>query len=135
MAKIFIEESTLSAIGDSIRAKTGKTDMIPTPNMPTEIASIQTADNIVHSDIPDYIKTAALEVAKKVRAVQTEESITFIAMSDSHQLDTSEDIVTGNKHAGMAAKALAYILPNIDFTCFLGDYTAGSSTTTIEDGK
>lgn len=42
MAKVFIEESTLSAIGDSIRAKTGKTDMIPTPNIPTEIASIQT---------------------------------------------------------------------------------------------
>lgn len=89
----------------------------------------------VHADIPDYIKAAALEVAQKVRAVQTEESITFIAMSDSHQLDTSEDIVTGNKHAGMAAKALAYIMPNIDFACFLGDYTAGSNTTTIEEGK
>ena len=89
----------------------------------------------VHADIPEYIKAAALEVAKKVRAVQTEESITFIAMSDSHQLDTSEDIVTGNKHAGMAANALAYIMPNIDFACFLGDYTAGSNTTTIEEGK
>ena len=89
----------------------------------------------VHADIPDYIKAAALEVAKKVRAVQTEESITFIAMFDAHQLDTSSDIVTGNKHAGMAAKALAYILPNIDFACFLGDYTAGSSTTTIAEGK
>ena len=42
MAKIFIEESTLSAIGNSIRAKTGKTNMIPPLNMPTEIASIQT---------------------------------------------------------------------------------------------
>ena len=41
MAKIFIEESTLSAIGNSIRAKTGKTNMIPPLNMPTEIASIQ----------------------------------------------------------------------------------------------
>ena len=71
MAKIFIEESTLFAIGDSTRAKTGKTDMIPPQNMPTEIASIHTADNIVHGDIPDYIKAAALEVAKKVRAVQT----------------------------------------------------------------
>ena len=89
----------------------------------------------VHADIPEYIKAAALEVAKKVRAVQTEESITFIAMSDSHQLDTNEDIVTGNKHAGMAANALAYIMPNIDFACFLGDYTAGSNTTTIEEGK
>ena len=42
MAKIFIEESTLSAIGNSIRAKTGKTNMIPPLNMPTEIESIQT---------------------------------------------------------------------------------------------
>ena len=41
MAKVFIEESTLSAIGDAIREKTGKTDIIPTPNMPTAIASIQ----------------------------------------------------------------------------------------------
>ena len=41
MGKIFIEESTLSAIGDSIRAKTGKTDMISPLKMPTEIASIQ----------------------------------------------------------------------------------------------
>lgn len=93
------------------------------------------ADNIMHGDIPDYIKAAALEVAKKVRAVQIDESITFIAMSDAHQLDTSADIVAGNKHAGMAAKALAYIMPNIDFACFLGDYTAGSNTTTIEEGK
>ena len=135
MAKIFIEESTLSAIGDSIRAKTGKTDMIPTPNMPTEIASIQTADNIVHGDIPDYIKAAALEVAKKVRAVQTSESITFIAASDAHQLDTSSDIVSGNRHAGMALKALAYMLPGIDFCCYLGDYTWGASTTTIAEMK
>lgn len=41
MAKKFIEESTLSAIGNSIRAKTGKTNMIPPLSMPTEIASIQ----------------------------------------------------------------------------------------------
>ena len=42
MAKIFIEESTLSAIGNSIRAKTGRANMIPPLNMPAEIASIQT---------------------------------------------------------------------------------------------
>lgn len=125
----------LVAIADAIRAKDGSTATMTLDQMPGKIAAITTADNIVHADIPDYIKSAALEVAKKVRAVQTDESITFIAMSDSHQLDTSTDIVTGNKHAGMAAKALAYILPNIDFACFLGDYTAGSNTTTIEEGK
>ena len=125
----------LTAIANAIRAKDGSTATMTLDQMPEKIAAITTADNIVHGDIPDYIKAAALEVAKKVRAVQTDESITFIAMSDSHQLDTSSDIVTGNKHAGMAAKALAYIIPNIDFACFLGDYTAGSNTTTIEEGK
>ena len=125
----------LTAIANAIRAKDGSTASMTLDQMPTKISAITTTDNIVHGDIPDYIKSAALEVAKKVRAVQTDESITFIAMSDAHQLDTSSDIVTGNKHAGMAAKALAYIIPNIDFACFLGDYTAGSNTTTIEEGK
>lgn len=125
----------LTAIANAIRAKDGSTATMTLDQMPEKITAITTADNIVHGDIPDYIKAAALEVAKKVRAVQTPESITFIAMSDSHQLDTSENIVTGNKHAGMAAKALAYIIPNIDFACFLGDYTAGSSTTAIDEGK
>lgn len=124
----------LTAIANAIRAKDGSTATMTLDQMPEKITAITTADNIVHGDIPDYIKAAALEVAKKVRAVQTEESITFIAMSDPHQLDTSSDIVTGNLHAGMAAKALAYILPNIDFACFLGDYTAGSSTTAIDEG-
>lgn len=125
----------LTAIANAIRAKDGSTATMTLDQMPEKISAITTADNIVHADIPEYIKSAALEVAKKVRAVQTPESITFIAMSDSHQLDTSADIVAGNKHAGMAAKALAYIMPNIDFACFLGDYTAGSNTTTIEEGK
>lgn len=125
----------LTAIADAIRAKDGTSGTMTLDQMPSKISAITTADNIVHADIPDYIKAAALEVANKVRAVQTDESITFIAMSDAHQLDTSSDIVTGNKHAGMAAKVLAYALPNIDFACFLGDYTAGSSTTTIDEGK
>ena len=93
------------------------------------------ADAIQHADIPDYIKTAALAVAQKVAAVRTPESIVFLAASDAHQLDTSDSIVTGNLHAGMAAKALAYMIPNIDFACYLGDYTAGSSTTTLDEGR
>ena len=96
---------------------------------------VKSGDKINHADIPDYVKSAALEVAKKVKAVQTDESITFIAMSDAHQLDTSADIVTGNLHAGMAAKILAYAIPNLDFCCYLGDYTAGSSTTTLAEGR
>lgn len=93
------------------------------------------SDAIQHADIPSGIKSLALSIAEKVEQVQTPESITFIAASDAHQLDTSVDIYNGNKHAGMAMKALAYILPNLDFCCYLGDYTAGSSTTTLAEGR
>lgn len=135
MAKKLYEEASVQAIADAIRAKNGGAAAYKIGEMAAAVSAIPSKDNIAHADIPDYIKAAALEVAKKVQAVRTSESIVFIAASDAHQLDTSADIVTGNKHAGMAAKALAYILPNIDFACFLGDYTAGSSTTTIEEGK
>lgn len=42
MSKVFIEESTLSSIGNAIREKTGKSELISPGNMPTEIASITT---------------------------------------------------------------------------------------------
>lgn len=125
----------LTAIADAIRAKDGTTGTMTLDQMPEKISAITTADNIVHADIPDYIKEEALEVAKKVQAVRTADSIVFVAASDAHQLDTSADIVSGNKHAGMALKALSYILPGIDFCCYLGDYTWGSSTNTIAEMK
>lgn len=135
MAKKLYEEASVQDIAAAIREKTGGTETYKIAQMGNAVRSIPSKDNIIHADIPNYIKMEALEVAKKVQAVRTSESIVFIAASDAHQLDTSADIVNGNKHAGMAMKALAYILPGIDFACYLGDYTAGSNTTTIEEGK
>lgn len=135
MAKKLYEEASVQAIANAIREKTGGAETYKIAQMGDAVRAIPSKDNIVHADIPDYIKTAALEVAKKVQAVRTSESIVFIAASDAHQLDTSADIVAGNKHAGMAMKALAYILPGIDFACYLGDYTAGSATTTLAEGR
>lgn len=135
MAKKLYEEESIKAIANAIRTKNCSTATYKIGEMAEAVGDIPNKDNVVHADIPDYIKTAALEVAKKVQAVCTSESIVFIAASDAHQLDTSADIVAGNKHAGMAMKALAYILPGIDFACYLGDYTAGSSTTTLSEGR
>jgi hypothetical protein len=42
MSKVFIEETTLTAIGDAIREKTGKSDLIAPGSMPQEIKSITT---------------------------------------------------------------------------------------------
>ena len=46
MSKVFIEESTLTAIGDAIRGKTGKTELLNPTNMPAEISSIQSGSGI-----------------------------------------------------------------------------------------
>lgn len=135
MAKKLYEEASVQDIAVAIREKTGGTETYKVAQMGDAVRAIPSKDNIIHANIPDYVKMEALEVAKKVQAVRTSESIVFIAASDAHQLDTSADIVNGNKHAGMAMKSLAYILPGIDFVCYLGDYTAGSNTTTIEEGK
>lgn len=135
MAKKLYEEASVQAIANAIRAKNGEATTYKIGEMAAAINAIPIKDNIVHADIPDYIKAEALKVAKKVQAVRTADSIVFVAASDAHQLDTSGDIVTGNKHAGMALKALAYALPGIDFCCYLGDYTWGASTTTIAEMK
>lgn len=129
------EENSIKSIADSIRKKGGGTATYKVGDMAAAIEALPSQDAITHANIPEYVKAEALEVARKVRALQTDSTITFVAMSDAHQLDTSADINTGNLHAGMAAKVLAYALPQIDFACYLGDYTAGSSTTTLAEGR
>lgn len=48
MANVFIKESTMQAIGEAIRAKTGKSEGILPSDMPTEIDSIaSTADPVL----------------------------------------------------------------------------------------
>jgi hypothetical protein len=53
MANVLIEESTLTAIGEAIRAKTGKTDLILPSDMATEIAEITGGGG--SSDLVKYV--------------------------------------------------------------------------------
>jgi hypothetical protein len=87
-----------------------------------------------HSTIPEYIKNEAASVVERVKAVQTDKTVTFLAMSDAHHDANVANIVNGNTHAGMAAKIIAYGL-NLDFACMLGDSSWGDSETAIADGK
>ena len=96
---------------------------------------VSAADSIQHADIPDFVKAEALAVADKVKAVLKSDSIIFLAVSDFHHAGEQADswltnINAGNLHVCMALKALAYVLPEIDFACMLGDITFGSKTTT-----
>lgn len=51
MPKVFIEETTLTAIGNAIREKTGKTALIDPALMSAEIESIETG-----IELPDDLK-------------------------------------------------------------------------------
>ena len=64
MAKVFIEETTLTAIGDAIRGKTGKTALIDPANMSTEIAGIE-AGGGGGGDIPEEAFTLSGDCAYK----------------------------------------------------------------------
>lgn len=128
----------LTAIADGFRASRGITGKLPLEKM-AELAAerVGAAEAIAHADIPDYVKAAALDVAQKVSDLRTDDSIVFLAMSDSHhageQDNTSwqEYTNTGNLHASQAAKVLAYTL-DMDFVCHLGDITFGDKTTTSD---
>lgn len=133
MAKVIVTEQYLTDIADAIRAKLDVSDTYTPAQMAGAIEGIS-GEVVLQADMPDYVKLAALDVARKVAAVQTSSTITFIAMSDAHDLLSNTDIRTGLKHAGMAAKAISYMVP-LDFFFHGGDATMGSSTTTLADGK
>lgn len=134
MTKVLVTESHLIDIADAIREKLGVSDTYTPAEMGPAIETISGGGTVQAAEMPDYVKAAALDVAHKVAAVQTASTITFIAMSDAHDLMDNSDIRTGLMHAGMAAKAISYMVP-LDFFFHGGDATMGSATTTFADGK
>lgn len=136
MAERLIQTQTLTAIADAIRAKNGSSNTYTPAQMAAAIGAITTGDSIDHEDLPAYVKAEALAVAERVKAKLQSDSIVILTASDSHQIESGNDAantMAGNLHAGQALKALAYMLP-VDFAAYLGDYTAGSSTTGIQEG-
>ena len=61
MAKYSIEDTTLTGIGDAIRAKEGSTGVIPVPEIPSRIAAIQTGP-----DVSGVTVTASAVISGKV---------------------------------------------------------------------
>ena len=138
MSEYLANGAALTHTADRIRAKTGDTAKIvwdAEKGFGNAVDAISGSEKIQHADIPNYVKAEALAVSEKVKAVLKSDSIVFLAVSDFHHAGAQVDgwqtnINAGNLHACMALKALAYVLPEIDFACMLGDITFGSKTTT-----
>ena len=87
------------------------------------------------ADIPDYVKIEAMELYDKVNLVRKNDSIIFLAMSDSHYPadQTATTAYASNKQSTvMASQAAKYLTSalNFDFFAHLGDVSCGASTTT-----
>ena len=133
MSERIIQSETLTAIANAIRSKNGQQTKYKPSDMPAAIDDLSSSENIRHADIPSYVKDSVTDIAERVKAIQrSANTFTFIAGSDAHQWDNA-DVTSGNLHAGMAMKSLAYAL-DLDCAMYLGDYTTGSQTTTIEEG-
>ena len=83
--------------------------------------------------IPGFVKNEAQKVVDSVAALQNEETISFIAVSDAHLKLDDERSLESIKHAGQAMKLIRDGL-EIDFAVALGDMTWGANNTPIDTG-
>lgn len=130
----------LTAIADAIREKTGTSAPLSLGSMPSLIRTIQSG-SVEAADVPEDIVAEAERVATGILAKKGSNAITFIAMSDMHEMgdgDNSNATIIeryrrANLNAGQGAKIVSDLI-NPDFFANLGDFAWGASTTTVTDG-
>jgi hypothetical protein len=80
--------------------------------------------------VPDYVKTEADVVAKRILSLQNEHTFTFAVITDAHinygNPTFAEQTAESIKHASMAINRVASQI-GIDFMCNLGDSLWGSN--------
>jgi len=127
MGKYIIDETTLTSIADSLRDRTGIAGDIEPEQMVIDIASLSPA---THS-YSDYVETEALRVANLAKAAMNDNTISFIALADTHVLTTNATTMAGLNSAMNGARIIKETIP-VDFTAVLGDVSAGTSSDTRE---
>lgn len=129
MSTYTIQESTLVAVYDEIRNKTGLTDGLDPEQAIIDIAASPT----LATDIPDYVRGEAKRVANVVNSLQNVNTINFICVSDIHaqptDSDTKRKYADGIKHCAQGIQLVRSLAP-IDFVASLGDFVYGSVSET-----
>jgi hypothetical protein len=131
MAKVFIEESTLTKIGNAIRNKTGKTELIDPAVMDVEISNITTGGGssedfeiVLTGSNNQYAFTGPLAeyiVENYPSSVRTEDLTGLQMMFYNCSLETipfainiKQDVINSCRQAFYSSMRLKYI-PDIDF--------------------
>ena len=139
MAQYLIQGDTLTNIADAIREKAGILFSLFPETMPSYIRSIKVA-SADSPGIPKDITAEADRVASGMISKMGSNSVTFIAMSDMHEMGDSdwsdptiiERYQRANLNAGQGAKRIADQI-DLDFFANLGDLVWGASNTTLHD--
>lgn len=128
MAKIFVEDTSLSAIANGFRSSRGISDDMTLMQM-AELAAVPLGieEQLIAGMYPEYVRQELDRVASEARKFITSESIVSINLSDTHYYD-SENTRLAGLHAAMAIKGLTYLLP-VDFIAHMGDVGNESSST------
>lgn len=134
--KYFVTHADMQSVAEELRTKSGKTDVIVFPaGWKETIRGLSTEEKLKASEYPTYVHPEVLEIVNKVNGVRKDDSIIFVAMSDSHYCADQavnfyeEETNASTVLANQAAKSLAYLL-HADFFAHLGDVSCGANTTT-----
>ena len=111
---MFIRKSTMDAIADAIREKIENTAKLFPENMPGQIRSIMSG-SVDTTGIDQGVIDEANRVASSINSKKAANSITFIAISDMHEMGdsdhSSQSIIDtyrlANTHAGQGAELIA----------------------------
>lgn len=139
MAQYLIQDTTITNIANAIREKTGSSGGIYPESMPAKIRSIQSGTEDT-AGIDQGVVDEANRVVNSVLSKIAANSITFIAISDMHEMGDSDHSTQSildtyrlaNAHAGQAAELIAKKVKT-DFFVNLGDLAWGLQTYTVHD--
>lgn len=122
MAKKLYTESSVQSIANALRKKNSINDaqyklaemtdaIYSLPQRPTEI-------------MPEYVRTESARLAEVVKSHQTNNGLSFIAVADMHDSQTSIGDNIALRDCALGAYLVRQLVP-IDFAIFLGDYIRG----------
>ena len=120
MAKVFIEETTLSEIGDAIRAKREMTGLIPVVDMASEILAIDTS--ISTGSITINVESGSTVTCTKGSTTKTATSTGTVVFEG---LDFGTWTITATKGSATTTQMVELGYPEIDMYYSLTLYDSG----------
>ena len=145
MSKVVINETTLTAIGDAIRAKTGGTDLIAPGDMPTQISGIETGSGggeegyeLFHGVVDRSVKKLTAEDLAGVTSLGPYAFAYCQDLTDLTLPDTLTFIDENAFHYGCSSITIPASVATIEARAFAGlgrQFSNGKSITILRDSS